>query len=256
MGVDFYQFGVPCQKSSSGPNIVLLHPEFRYWLYKALNDERLKGSAVYSGARAIAHQERLRRLNGCPDLYTSPPSKCRVPTAIPGRSLHNPRPKGFSWGNVVFEVPWAIAADISFAGRPSRVVDPIMSSYNMHRIKSETWHWQIDKNVRPLMVLAGQGSFGPKVTALQTALNKVLKAGLEADGIYGAKTAQAVVAFEKAQGLSPRGDWTKELQSRLENAQATPSPGVVVGRDADRIERQALRKIRDLATEALRAPND
>jgi len=135
MSVDFYSHGVPCQKSKSGPNIILLHPEFRYRLWRALSDPRLAGSSVYSGARSNEHQAQLRIANGCPDVWTASPSRCRIPTAIPGRSLHNPRPAGFRWGNLLFEVPWAIAADIQFVKRPSRVVDPIMQSYGLHRIK-------------------------------------------------------------------------------------------------------------------------
>lgn len=42
-----------------------------------------------SGTRSVEEQIRLRRTNGCPDVWTSPASSCRVPTAIPGRSNHN-----------------------------------------------------------------------------------------------------------------------------------------------------------------------
>lgn len=41
-----------------------------------------------SGYRTPKTTERLRQVNGCPDIYTSPASTCRVPTAIPGRSMH------------------------------------------------------------------------------------------------------------------------------------------------------------------------
>jgi len=42
-----------------------------------------------SGHRTIEQQIALRRANGCPDVWSSPASSCRVPTAIPGRSEHN-----------------------------------------------------------------------------------------------------------------------------------------------------------------------
>ena len=42
-----------------------------------------------SGARSIEDQIRLRRENGCRDIWTAPASSCRIPTAIPGRSNHN-----------------------------------------------------------------------------------------------------------------------------------------------------------------------
>lgn len=41
------------------------------------------------GDRDINAQIALRKKNGCPDIWTSPASSCRVPTAIPGRSMHN-----------------------------------------------------------------------------------------------------------------------------------------------------------------------
>ena len=42
-----------------------------------------------SGLRSIEEQIALRRKNGCPDIWQSPASSCRIPTAIPGRSNHN-----------------------------------------------------------------------------------------------------------------------------------------------------------------------
>jgi hypothetical protein len=43
---------------------------------------------VTSGRRSYAEQAALRVKNGCPDVYRSPSSTCRVPTAIPGTSRH------------------------------------------------------------------------------------------------------------------------------------------------------------------------
>jgi hypothetical protein len=40
------------------------------------------------GWRSIDDQIRLRQENGCPDIYDAPASACRVPTARPGRSMH------------------------------------------------------------------------------------------------------------------------------------------------------------------------
>jgi hypothetical protein len=44
---------------------------------------------ITSGYRTEAQQAKLRVSNGCPDVYQSPASSCRVPTAIPGSSNHN-----------------------------------------------------------------------------------------------------------------------------------------------------------------------
>ncbi len=41
-----------------------------------------------SVCRSTAKQAQLRIDNGCPDVYDSPASSCRVPTAIPGTSKH------------------------------------------------------------------------------------------------------------------------------------------------------------------------
>jgi len=41
-----------------------------------------------SGWRSTQSQIDLRRTNGCPDVYQAPPESCRVPTAIPGTSMH------------------------------------------------------------------------------------------------------------------------------------------------------------------------
>ena len=41
-----------------------------------------------SGYRSTERQAQLRAINGCPDVWSAPASSCRVPTAIPGRSMH------------------------------------------------------------------------------------------------------------------------------------------------------------------------
>lgn len=43
---------------------------------------------ISSGLRTRQEQIDLRVSNGCPDIFTSPASTCRVPTAIPGTSKH------------------------------------------------------------------------------------------------------------------------------------------------------------------------
>lgn len=43
---------------------------------------------ITSGLRTRQEQIDLRVSNGCPDIFTSPASTCRVPTAIPGTSKH------------------------------------------------------------------------------------------------------------------------------------------------------------------------
>lgn len=93
-----------------------------------------------SGYRSPDAQAALRRANGCPDVWTSPASECRVPTAIPGSSEHEkglavdftyggrticfPRPSSSCSGDPAFD--WLRAN----AGR-----------YGLINMPSEAWHW-------------------------------------------------------------------------------------------------------------------
>lgn len=98
-----------------------------------------------NGYRSPETTAALRRANGCPDVYSSPASSCRVPTARPGTSMHE---KGlavdFTWqgeticypnsasrcsGNAAFD--WLRAN----AGR-----------YGFHVLDSEAWHWSTNGN--------------------------------------------------------------------------------------------------------------
>ena len=64
-----------------------------------------------SGWRSPEAQASLRRANGCPDVYDSPASSCRVPTARPGSSEHE---KGlaidFTWQGQTICYPQRSAA--------------------------------------------------------------------------------------------------------------------------------------------------
>jgi D-alanyl-D-alanine carboxypeptidase len=88
-----------------------------------------------SGWRSTARQAELRVINGCPDLYTSPPSACRVPTAIPGRSRHEQ----------------GLAIDFSQDGHTLAGDDTGYAwlvahadAYGLHNLHSEAWHWSVD----------------------------------------------------------------------------------------------------------------
>lgn len=92
------------------------------------------------GYRSPESTARLRRANGCPDVYDSPASSCRVPTARPGESMHEqglaidftyqgqtlcyPRRASRCTGNAAFD--WLTAN----AGR-----------YGLRVLDSEAWHW-------------------------------------------------------------------------------------------------------------------
>ena len=93
-----------------------------------------------SGWRSPQAQAQLRRANGCPDVYDSPASSCRVPTARPGSSEHE---KGlaidFTWQGRTICYPRrssACSGNAAFdwlqrnAGR-----------FGLQNLPSEAWHW-------------------------------------------------------------------------------------------------------------------
>ncbi len=83
-----------------------------------------------SAWRDIKEQEQLRIDNGCPDIYQSRASTCRVPTAIPGTSMHN----------------GGEAIDVNTAGErlTHESFDWLQAhaaEYGFKNLPSEPWHW-------------------------------------------------------------------------------------------------------------------
>ncbi|MEX1164195.1 MAG: M15 family metallopeptidase, partial [Nitriliruptor sp.] len=93
-----------------------------------------------SGYRSPEVQASLRRVNGCPDVYSSPASSCRVPTAIPGSSEHE---KG-------------LAVDFTYQGRTICFPNPSSrcsghaafdwlranaGRFGLRNLPSEAWRW-------------------------------------------------------------------------------------------------------------------
>jgi septal ring factor EnvC (AmiA/AmiB activator) len=108
----------------------------------ALLDHARRDGIVLGGHgwRSPEITARLRMTNGCPDVYDSPASSCRVPTARPGESEHEkglavdftyqgqticfPRSASRCTGNAAFD--WLRTN----AGR-----------YGLYNLPSEAWHW-------------------------------------------------------------------------------------------------------------------
>lgn len=94
-----------------------------------------------SGLRSVDEQIALRKKNGCPDVWSSPASSCRVPTAIPGRSNHN----------------HGLAMDITG--------DKAWANANAHRfglhfpVQGEDWHVEMidDENARGALPVGPDG---------------------------------------------------------------------------------------------------
>ncbi|GAA0799837.1 M15 family metallopeptidase [Spirilliplanes yamanashiensis] len=106
------------------------------YAYKRMVDDAARAGIQISagGFRTKQRQIELRRINGCPDIWTAPASSCRVPTAIPGRSLH--------------EI--ALAVDVTSGGRSLTSTSPAFKwlklyahRYGFVNLPSEPWHWSI-----------------------------------------------------------------------------------------------------------------
>jgi D-alanyl-D-alanine carboxypeptidase len=116
--------------ASLGPNL------------QALLDHARRDGIVLGGHgyRSPEVQARLRLANGCPDVYTSPASSCRVPTAIPGNSEHE---KGlavdFTWQGRTICYPRSAA---SCSGNAA--FDWLRANagrYGLRNLPTEAWHW-------------------------------------------------------------------------------------------------------------------
>ena len=87
------------------------------------------------GFRTRQQQIALRSINGCPDVWTTPASSCKVPTAIPGRSLHE----------------LGLAVDMTsgkrtITDRKSAAFKWLAANagrYGLVNLPSEPWHWSI-----------------------------------------------------------------------------------------------------------------
>ena len=97
----------------------------------AADGVRLSGSAF----RTLQSQIALRTKNGCPDVWTSPSSSCRVPTATPGKSMHE---QGLA-------IDFANCG--SFSTRCFDWLDGHAAAYGLKNLgcvtpsKCEPWHW-------------------------------------------------------------------------------------------------------------------
>ncbi|WP_229069078.1 M15 family metallopeptidase [Actinoplanes sp. DH11] len=106
--------------------------------FQRMIDDAAKAGIKLSGGgfRTKEQQIRLRTVNGCPDVWTAPSSSCRVPTAIPGRSLHE----------------LGLAVDVSSGGstintRKSAAFKWMAANagkYGFVNLPSEPWHWSIN----------------------------------------------------------------------------------------------------------------
>ncbi|GGQ87634.1 M15 family metallopeptidase [Couchioplanes azureus] len=116
-------------------NGIIVHKSVTFAFRRMLADAKADGVVLSGGGfRTRQRQIELRKINGCPDVWTAPASSCRVPTAIPGRSLH--------------EI--GLAVDITSGGRSLtadsagfRWLSANARKYGYVNLPSEPWHWSI-----------------------------------------------------------------------------------------------------------------
>ncbi|AGL17033.1 D-alanyl-D-alanine carboxypeptidase family protein [Actinoplanes sp. N902-109] len=114
---------------------IRVHKNVAYAFKLMLDDAKADGVDLSGGGfRTRERQIELRKVNGCPDIYTAPASSCRVPTAIPGRSLHE----------------LGLAIDITSGGRTLTAgsagfkwLSANAGRYGFVNLPSEPWHWSI-----------------------------------------------------------------------------------------------------------------
>jgi zinc D-Ala-D-Ala carboxypeptidase len=105
--------------------------------FQRMIDDAGKAGVKLSGGgfRTKEQQIALRTTNGCPDVWTAPASSCRVPTAIPGHSLHE----------------LGLAIDLTTGGKtinshssPAfKWLAANAAKYGFTNLPSEPWHWSI-----------------------------------------------------------------------------------------------------------------
>ena len=85
------------------------------------------------GYRSSQAQIDARKRNGCPDIYDSPPSSCRTPTARPGQSMHE---RGLA---IDFTCNGSIIS--SRSGPCWNFLAANAPGYGLKNLPSEPWHW-------------------------------------------------------------------------------------------------------------------
>jgi D-alanyl-D-alanine carboxypeptidase len=114
---------------------ITVHKSVAFAFRRMIDDAKADGISLSGGGfRTRQRQIELRKINGCPDVWTAPASSCRVPTAIPGKSLH--------------EI--GLAVDITSGGKSLtrssagfKWLAANAADYGYVNLPSEAWHWSI-----------------------------------------------------------------------------------------------------------------
>jgi D-alanyl-D-alanine carboxypeptidase len=108
-----------------------------FWVHKDVADAvgRMMRAARADGVNLSGYSYRspqrtaeLRVINGCPDVYVSSPSRCRIPTARPGQSMHE---RGLA---IDFQSCWRGSDCFTWLSNNA-------SKYGYRNLPGESWHW-------------------------------------------------------------------------------------------------------------------
>jgi septal ring factor EnvC (AmiA/AmiB activator) len=108
-----------------------------FWVHKDVADAvgRMMRAARSDGVNLSGYSYRspqrtaeLRVINGCPDVYESSPSRCRIPTARPGQSMHE---RGLA---IDFQSCWRGSDCFTWLSNNA-------SKYGYRNLPGESWHW-------------------------------------------------------------------------------------------------------------------
>lgn len=113
--------------------------------------------SIGSGYRTVEEQIALRKANGCPDIWNSPASSCRVPTAIPGTSNHN----------------HGLAIDIAGSKEAKRWANQHGAEFGLHfPVPGEDWHVELiddDEAGAQVRSAMGRGAIGFNINWMEEA---------------------------------------------------------------------------------------
>ncbi len=87
------------------------------------------------GFRSYERQLELRAINGCPNVYTSPSSDCRIPTAKPGTSMHE---QGLA---IDFH---RSGSTIRSGSAPYNWLTRNAAAHGYINFPLESWHWSVN----------------------------------------------------------------------------------------------------------------
>lgn len=108
-----------------------------FWVHRDVQDtvarmiQDARGDGVTLSGYSYRSPQRtaeLRVINGCPDVYNASPSRCRIPTARPGQSMHE---RGLA---IDFQSCWRGSACFTWLSNNA-------SKYGYRNLPSESWHW-------------------------------------------------------------------------------------------------------------------